>query len=457
MTQMPHRPPTGRRTRGRLGRVALIVLAELLHAVVWVPLLLACLLLVLAAQFTVPGSAEAERAIARRLGTPAPSGREDGERLGRWLVARVADAAFWRQDLPLCLGSALLSTVGAAVTFNGVTFAVTCLLAPLIASPRRPVNIALGRLNTVATQASDVWWLLPLGLTTLALTLGLLAGVGTVRLRLVAALSGDAQEQRVRQLQAEVGHLSAGRATLVDAFEAERERIERDLHDGAQRELVALTMSLGGLRLRAESLPRDEATEPVRQALLTGLDASQDRTEAALRSLRETVRGIRPAVLSERGLAPALRDLAGRAPLATSVRIEGAEAELAAISSPVAAVIYFAVSEALTNAAKYAGTDDAVVRLSCSRGWLSVVVSDDGCGGADPAAPGATGLRGMIQRVESVGGSMLIDSPAGGGTRVAIGAPMSPSWAQDRDDQDEDVEHQGDLAAAVPSRSPTAV
>jgi len=163
-----------------------------------------------------------------------------------------------------------------------------------------------------------------------------------------------------------------------------RARIERDLHDGAQQELVALAMALGTIRLRTESLDALGRTGELRADLLTDLDVAQDRAEAALRSLRETVRGIRPAVLSERGLAPALKDLAGRAPLPTSVVVNAEEDDLAQISQPVATVVYFAVSEAVTNAAKHAQAERATVTLHCTDSGLSALVTDNGRGGADP-------------------------------------------------------------------------
>ena len=144
------------------------------------------------------------------------------------------------------------------------------------------------------------------------------------------------------------------------------------------------------------------------------------------------MRGIRPAVLTERGLSAALRDLAGRSPLPTTVAIRGSDADLRAISSPVATTVYFAVAEALTNAAKHAGVGArAAVELACTAQGLSVVVADDGCGGADARASGSTGLRGMTQRVESVGGALAVVSPAGGGTRLTISAPLTPPWAAD--------------------------
>ena len=423
-------------------RRTILIVGEIVRAAAWMPLVVIALIpLTLAFHLTVPAIAQAERAAARVAGATAPSGwrraRRSGEGAGRWLASRVTTPAFWRQDLPLCLGALLLTTVGFFLTFLGGVLALTLIALPVVAGPERPVRIVLGHLRVVGTNAGDVWWTAPIGVVVLGLALALLLGLGTLRTRMVEALSGDREAERVEELTAQVGRLSAGRATLVDAFDAERTRIERDLHDGAQRELVALTMALGVTRLHAQSLDERGRTGELRASLLADLDAAQDRAEEALRSLRETVRGIRPAVLTERGLAAALRDVAGRSPLPTAVAIRGSDADLRAISSPVATTVYFAVAEALTNAAKHAGPGArAAVELTCTAEGLSAVVADDGCGGADARASGSTGLRGMAQRVESVGGALAVVSPAGGGTRLTISAPLTPPWAADEDGTD---------------------
>ena len=432
-------------------RRLILIVGEIVRASLWIPLVIALIPLTLAFHLVVPAVAATERTIARAVGAKAPSarlgaararhpgppgqaGRTRGsaapESLGRWLASRVTRSAFWRQDLPLCLGGLLLTTVGFFLAFLGGILAFVLIALPIVADPERPVWIFLGSWHVMGTSAGDVWWTIPIGVVVLGLALSLLLGLGTLRTRMVEALSGDREADRVEELTAQVGHLSAGRATLVDAFDAERTRIERDLHDGAQRELVALAMALGVTRLHAQSLDERGRTGELRAGLLADLDAAQDRAEAALQSLRETVRGIRPAVLTERGLSAALRDLAGRSPLPTTVAIHGSDADLGAISSPVATTVYFAVAEALTNAAKHAGVGArAAVELACTAQGLSVVVADDGCGGADARASGSTGLRGMTQRVESVGGALAVVSPAGGGTRLTISAPLTPPWA----------------------------
>ncbi len=438
-----------------LRRVVLIV-GEIVRAALWIPLLIALIPLALAFHLVVPAAAATERTIARAVGAKAPSarlgaaqaqhpgrprgsaGRTRGstppEGLGRWLASRVTRSAFWRQDLPLCLGALMLTTVGFFLTTIGGLLAITCIAIPFMATPDRPIRIDACAVHMVGARAGEIWWTAPIGVAVLVLTLALLLGLGALRTRMVEALSENRQAKRIEALTAEVGHLTAGRATLVDAFDAERARIERDLHDGAQQELVALAMALGTTRLRTESLDALGRTGELRADLLADLDVAQDRAEAALRSLRETVHGIRPAVLTERGLSAALRDLAGRAPLPTTVRISDDAIDRGSVSSPVSTTVYFAIAEALTNAARHAGAGArAVVELECAAEGLTAVVADDGCGGAEAETAGSTGLRGMAQRVESVGGALNVVSPVGGGTTLTITAPLIPPWATGED------------------------
>ena len=422
---MPHASPTTgphRRPRG------VVILVELAHALTFIPLLMLGIFLLPLLPVTAPLAAELERACARLAGARAPSSRPPGQGPWSWLMTRARQPGCWTRDLPLMLvGGALCAPSLLVAAGGGALSAILCAL-PSRLSAQAPLKLHLLAWSADISSAGQGWWLVPLGAACLAAACGLLHALGRLRARLTQALTDSSQEERVATLTAEVGHLTAGRATLVDAFDAERTRIERDLHDGAQQELVALTMGLGMARVRA--LADEGETGAGRQALLADLDTAQDRAEAALRSLRETVHGIRPAVLTERGLAAALRDLAGRAPLPTTMSIADEE-HLAALTSPVATAVYFAVSEALTNAARHAGDGaTATVQLDVGAQGLSAVVTDDGCGGADPSAAGSTGLAGMAQRLESVGGRLTIDSAPGTGTRLTITAPLTPPWAE---------------------------
>ncbi|SDM65833.1 sensor histidine kinase [Actinomyces ruminicola] len=426
------------RTR-RWGRRGMLVLIELIHAVLFIPLVVAALPLLLAFHLAVPLAAEAGRTLARAAGANAPSAVPPGASRWAWLTGRIAHAAFWRQDLPLLLSGTLLSGIGFFIAAVGGPLVGVLVVSPFIASPEHPIELTLSDLpgwSRTATSFGQIWWTLPIALFGLVLAVSLLAALGCLRCRMTTVLSRPDDEARLAALTAEVGHLTSGRATLVDAFDAERARIERDLHDGAQQRLVALAMRLGTAELHADRLAAlDDAGHTaetgVLAALRTDIRSAQEEVEAALRSLRDTVHGIRPAILTERGLVPALRDLAGRAPLPTTVAIAGEDTDLAAITSPVATTVYFAVTEALTNAAKHAGPDArARVELTATAQGLSVIVVDDGAGGADPHAPGSTGLAGMAQRVESVGGRLTIGSPPGVGTRLTLTVPLTPPWAR---------------------------
>jgi len=197
--------------------------------------------------------------------------------------------------------------------------------------------------------------------------------------------------------------LAASRARIVAAGDAERRRLERNLHDGAQQRLVSLALML---RLASRRHPDD------RDLALAG-----DELGHALQELRELARGIHPAVLSERGLEPAVRALADRAPVPVELEL-GFEDRL---PEAVEAAVYYVVSEALTNVAKYANAGYVRVRIEREDGLARLEVSDDGAGGADPA--GGSGLRGLADRVEALGGRLTIDSPLGAGTTLRAEIP----------------------------------
>jgi len=215
---------------------------------------------------------------------------------------------------------------------------------------------------------------------------------------------------RRESLAQRVETLARSRADLVAAADAERRRIERDLHDGAQQRLVSLAMNLGMARERFEAEP-----EPVRQALA----AAHDEAVLALTELREFIRGLHPAVLNDRGLDAALSGLAARAPLPVRLRVD--------VPKPAApgveAVAYFIVSEAITNVVKHAQATRAEVTVTQAGDRLRITVTDDGRGGAIPSAGDSTGLRGLAQRAAAVDGTLSIDSPPGGPTIITAELP----------------------------------
>jgi signal transduction histidine kinase len=202
--------------------------------------------------------------------------------------------------------------------------------------------------------------------------------------------------------------LAASRARIVEAGDAARRRIERNLHDGAQQRLVSLALSV---RL-AEAKHRDD---PETGRMLAQIS---EELALALAELRELARGIHPAVLSDRGLGAALEALAGRAP----IEVELAELPRDRLPEPIEAAAYFMVAEALTNVVKYAHANQATVRVARLNGHAVVEVADNGIGGADPDR--GSGLRGLADRVSALDGRMLLDSPAGSGTRLRAEIPV---------------------------------
>jgi signal transduction histidine kinase len=211
------------------------------------------------------------------------------------------------------------------------------------------------------------------------------------------------------ELEQRLEELRASRARLVRAGDAERRRLERDLHDGAQARLVGLALLLGAARRRAG----DDAQ------LASLLSRAQEELQTGLEELRELARGIHPAVLTDHGLGPALEALAGRSPVPVTLDAPAGER----LPGPVESAAYFVVSEALTNVAKYARASRADVTVRRVDGRVSVEVADDGVGGADAA--NGSGLRGLADRVAALDGTLSLESPAGGGTRLHAEIPLS--------------------------------
>ena len=206
----------------------------------------------------------------------------------------------------------------------------------------------------------------------------------------------------VTERKQEREQLRASRARIVEAADAARRKIERDLHDGAQQRLVGLSLAV---RLAAKKVSNGNARAAARD--LAQID---EELSTALAELRELARGIHPAILSERGLPDSLEMLAVRSPV--PVEIEQAPAER--LPEQVEAAIYYVVAEALTNVAKYSRARVASVRVFHEDGYVVAEVEDDGVGGAD--TNGGSGLRGLADRVEALDGTLTVDSPKGGPT-----------------------------------------
>lgn len=228
---------------------------------------------------------------------------------------------------------------------------------------------------------------------------GLVEAVGSV-----ARLALE-NERLGAQVRNQLDEVRASRTRIVEAADAERHRIERDLHDGAQQRLVALAMRLE--QARASSKDASEL-----------IDATTAELQVAIAEVRGLARGLHPALLMEAGLAAAVEALAERAPVPVRIDIpEGRFSRHAEIAA------YYVVAEALTNIARYAQANEARVAVRQTAGRLVVEVSDDGRGGADPGA--GSGLRGLSDRLAAIGGELSVVSPAGGGTTVTASMPAS--------------------------------
>jgi signal transduction histidine kinase len=225
---------------------------------------------------------------------------------------------------------------------------------------------------------------------------------------LAAAAVANAQAQ---------ADLAASRARIVAVGDAARRRIQRNLHDGAQQRLV--TLSLGLEEAQA-------AVPPGADELAQRLEGAVIEVAGVLEELQEIARGLHPAVLTDSGLRPALRALARRSgvPVSLDVRVKGR------LPEPVEVAAYYAVAEALTNIAKYAGASAAEVEATAGEGVLQVWVRDDGRGGADFGR--GSGLAGLKDRIEALGGRISLHSPPGAGTTLQIALPLSglsrPAW-----------------------------
>ena len=244
------------------------------------------------------------------------------------------------------------------------------------------------------------------GLALLVAAPWLTAGVAALDVRAARALLGPS---RAEELEHRVEHLTQTRAGVVDAADAERRRLERNLHDGTQQRLVSLAMNLG--MARAQTATVEEAHEAIAEA--------HEEAKAALAELRNMIRGLHPPVLENRGLDAALSGIAARMPIPVRLTVNVPRRPAPTIE----AVAYFVVSEGLTNITKHARATQADVFVQQDGDRLHIIVTDDGVGGADPAR--GTGLAGLSRRAESVDGILEIASPPGGPTLLTVDLPCA--------------------------------
>ena len=313
--------------------------------------------------------------------------------------ARLRAPATWRQ-IGYHLLSPWVSVIAAGLVAAAWGGSVVGLLAFLPAKFQKPPLEFLFDLrdNRVVT----VYMLVGLALALLAPLLA--RGMAALDLAVARTLLGPSRSELDQRIET----LTESRAGVIDAADAERRRIERDLHDGAQQRLVSLAMNLGLARATLTDLP-DPAREAIAQA--------HEEAKQALKELRDFVRGLHPAVLNDQGLDAALSGVAARAPFPVKLHVDIDRRPTPTIE----AVAFFVVSEALTNTAKHAAATKAEVRVRRERDRLHVLVWDDGCGGA--RMDGGTGLRGLAQRVDSVDGTLRLSSPLGGPTTIEVELP----------------------------------
>jgi signal transduction histidine kinase len=311
------------------------------------------------------------------------------------------ESATWSE-----IGYALLrlpvSAVAAAISILAWAFGLTLLVLPAYAWALPSGGPAIG--DTVLHTRAEL---------TLAAVVGILVLLAAPQLTRGLAIADTALARQLlgppRDLAARVTELEISRERVVGAAEAERRRIERDLHDGAQQRLVALAMELG--RAKAKFTDDIEAAREL-------VDQAHAQAKEALTELRNLVRGVHPPVLTDRGLDAALSGLAALCPVPVDVHVDVPVRP----KSSVEAVAYFMVAEALTNVAKHSRASHAkvVVEGHGYPGTLTVMISDDGIGGADINSPG---LSGLADRVSGVDGRLSVESPVGGPTIIAAELP----------------------------------
>jgi signal transduction histidine kinase len=368
----------------------LTIAASVASSIILLPL---ALVLAVAALGFAQVIARAERARARRLLDEKAPEPVRPEVTGGWFkrsMQRLADPTSWRAvayGLVLGLWGPLAFTIAVIAWTLPVGFAIGSVDSFDFSFPTLAV---LAALSVVAAPR-------------------IVRGVAYVDRGLVRALLA---EERAAALERRVGELQVSRDATVDASAAELRRIERDLHDGAQQRLVALAMDLGLARERLHS-----GAEPAQVAAL--VDRAHEEAKRAVVELRELVRGIHPAVLTDRGLDAALSALAARSPVPVTIDV----AMEPRPTAPVEATAYFVVAEALANIAKHSRATRAAVTVRRHADRITIDVTDDGVGGA-VVVPGG-GLAGLADRVASAEGRWRLASPPGGPTHLAVELPCA--------------------------------
>jgi signal transduction histidine kinase len=334
-----------------------------------------------------------------------PQPRRDDLLSPQGLVEAARAQSTWRQLCYHVLVAPVLgwaSIVAVASWLAGALFAFVYAYAGLLG----PGNHLYRSTYAESARKPEGIGLTLLGVALLLIAPWITSAVRALDIRAARTLLGPS---RAEELEHRVEHLTQTRAGVVDAADAERRRLERDLHDGTQQRLVSLAINLG--IARAQAFTADEAKLAIAEA--------HEEAKAALAELRDLIRGLHPAVLEDRGLDAALSGIAARMPIPVRLTVD-----LPRRPAPVIeAVAYFVVSEGLANITKHAQATEAAVFVQRAGDRLHVIVTDDGVGGADLA--GGTGLAGLARRAASVDGTFEIDSPPGGPTLLTVDLPCN--------------------------------
>lgn len=354
-----------------------------------------------------------ERRRLRMLGAPRRGSghvRIPREERHNWLNVRLTEPATWRETAALLAGLVVGALALALLVVQLVAVSLPVVLA-VFGYSRPPAEVNLFADVWLSVGAENWWHPLPW----LPLILLIMAYANAALAALHASLIGWLIAPRSAEIDRRIEQLTRSRAAIVTVHEAERRRIERDLHDGVQQELVGIAARLGLLELELASRDVDAAQRALR--------AAQDQTERALATLRETVRGIHPAVLTDHGLPSALGELAGRSALPLRIHDTG----FPRLSPAAEAAAYFFVSEAVTNAAKHTSASRVMVEIGVRGEEAYISATDDRHGGASPDA--GSGISGLAGRAESLGGTLTLTSPAGGPTMLRMELPLAVAQA----------------------------
>ncbi|MER6910763.1 sensor domain-containing protein [Streptomyces sp. NPDC000594] len=367
------------------GSIAMAVLLALLAAG------LVLLVLVIGAAFLagVVGWSVVVAAVERRRlllvdldPMPASHRTPDGPGARAWVRTRVSEAVTWRE-----VGFTLLSAVSLwwlDALVLGFSFVLPALLIAATDGTTWPWTVFAVLVLLAAPYTVTSW-----------------AGARAALTRTILAPRDD-------ELGAELREVRASRVRLIDSFDGERRRIERDLHDGAQQRLVSLGMTLGLMRLDAP---------PGNQALIDGITEAEQQLSRAHQELRGLIRGLNPPTLADQGLAAAVADNAGRltVPFTVDLDLPGR------LHTKVESHLYFIINEAMTNIARHSGATEAGIHGRYHAEMLVMEISDNGRGGADPEH--GSGLTGLADRIAAIDGRMRLSSPPGGPTLLHVEVP----------------------------------